>query len=303
MQDRFTTEESRIAVIGGDLRQLYLAILLSKQGYPVTVYGNHPELYDLTKDDIDYYNEHIQTVDLLTNAVKSHSILILPTPLSKDGEHITTKSPEESISLSNFLSMLTHKPVVIGGAINPKITAFFVDHSIPFHDLMKLDTVAIGNSIATAEGTILEAIKRSQTNLHGSSVLVVGFGRCAKILAQKLKGLDANVTVAARRPDAIAYANAYGFKTQKLPDVLTNLNQYDYIFNTVPVKLFIYDALLTTKSDVTIIDIASAPGGVDYDAAKTLGRNVSLCLGLPGIYAPRASAAILLQPIIDILSS
>lgn len=302
MPDMNWSDGHKIAVIGGDLRLIYLAIGLSKQGYPVTVYGNHPTFYQLSKEDSNYYFEHIVTSESFSSTVKNNNILLLPTPLSKDNEHITCQKQCDPISVSSFLAMLTHKPMIIGGAISSKITQFLAEHYIPYCDLMKLEPVAIGNAIATAEGTILEAIKHSPGNLHQSNSLILGYGRCAKILAQKLKGMDANVTVAARRQEAIAYSNAYGFKTAMLPDVLTDLSSYDYIFNTVPVQLLNKKALMTTKFDVTIIDIASAPGGTDFTAAKELDRNAVLCLALPGLYAPKASAQIMLDPILRLFS-
>jgi dipicolinate synthase subunit A len=49
---------------------------------------------------------------------------------------------------------------------------------------------------------------------------------------------------------------------------------------------------------VTIIDIASAPGGVDFSAAQKMGISAFLCSGLPGKYAP-ASSASAIQKIIE----
>lgn len=301
MPEQISQEVHQITVIGGDLRLIYLAISLSKQGYPVSVYGNHPSFYPLSREDSDYFIQHINSSESFSLAVKNSDVLILPIPATKDGEHITLCKMYESITLSSFLSLLTHKPLVIGGAMKPALTSFFRDHNIPYCDLMKLEPVAISNAIATAEGTILEAIKRSNINLHGSNGLVLGYGRCAKILAQKLKGLDMNVTVAARKPEALAYASAYGMTAITLSAALNNLSSYDYIFNTIPSMILKHDALVSTKPDVTIIDIASAPGGVDFNAAKELERNASLCLALPGIYSPKTSSDILLNSILELL--
>lgn len=297
------SDEHHIAVIGGDLRLIYLAILLSRQGFPVTVYGNHPTLYQLSKEESEYFNQHIKTSESFQATVKNHDVLILPIPLSKDGEHITCHKRYEAIPLSNLLSLLTHKPCVIGGAMKASVTDFLTEHSIPFCDLMEIETVAIGNAIATAEGTILEAIRRSPINLHHSNTLVLGYGRCAKVLAQKLKAMDADVTVAARKMEALSYAEAYGFHTMYLHDALKDLSSYDFIFNTIPMKLLTREVLTTTRQSVSIIDIASAPGGVDFSAAEELGLNVALCLALPGIYAPLSSAKILLTSILDTIQS
>ena len=303
MSDNVRVNEHTIAIIGGDLRFMHLAILLKKQGYAVTVYGNHPSFYQLSKEDSDYFTEEIIAATSLSTAVKQNDVIIGPIPFSKDGEHITTNKLFESIPVSSFLQLLTHKPFVFGGAINSNITSFLVEHEIPFSDVMNLEPVAIGNAIATAEGTILEAIKRSAINLHQRKSLILGFGRCAKVLALKLKGLDVSITIAARKSEALAYAKAYGFNTCMLQNDLLDLSSYDFIFNTIPSKVVTREALLTAKADVTIIDIASAPGGVDFAAAQELGINASLCLALPGIYAPKTSAEILLDAITLLLET
>ena len=54
------------------------------------------------------------------------------------------------------------------------------------------------NAVATAEGAIAEAVLHSDGTLHGAACLVIGFGRVGLALAQRLRGLSAHVTVAAR---------------------------------------------------------------------------------------------------------
>ena len=60
---------------------------------------------------------------------------------------------------------------------------------------MKDESIAVFNAVATAEGAILEAMLHKQTNIHHSRTLVLGYGRCGKVLSEKLKGLSAHVTV------------------------------------------------------------------------------------------------------------
>ena len=40
------------------------------------------------------------------------------------------------------------------------------------------------------------------------------------------------------------------------------------------------------REDCLILDLASAPGGVDYEAAEEMGIEAILLPGLPGKYAP-----------------
>ena len=55
------------------------------------------------------------------------------------------------------------------------------------------------------------------------------------------------------------------------------------------------------KKHVTIIDIASAPGGVDFAAAARLNLSAFLCPGLPGKYAPVSSAQAIADTIFNYL--
>ncbi|HAH95888.1 MAG TPA: dipicolinic acid synthetase subunit A, partial [Firmicutes bacterium] len=65
--------------------------------------------------------------------------------------------------------------------------------------------------------------------------------------------------------------------------------------------------LVRTDPGVLIIDISSAPGGVDFLAAGRLGRKALLAPGLPGKVAPETAGNILASAlpgmILDALAS
>ena len=60
--------------------------------------------------------------------------------------------------------------------------------------------------------------------------------------------------------------------------------------------------LKNIKDDALILDLASRPGGVDMDAASSLGIKVIWALGLPGKCAPVTSGHIIGSTILNILS-
>lgn len=275
----------KIGIFGGDKRQVYVALSLLNKGYKVLSYRlispisheNHTEAGGL--DDL----------------MKKCRILIGPIPLTKD--LVTISDGSSGDSGKTIAHYLNKEHLLIGGVIPADIENVCNNKGIFCFDLMKSDRIATLNAIATAEGTIMEAIKSSEKNLHHSSCLVLGYGRCGRVLASKLKGLDAFVTVAARSEDALAYAYATGFSVIKLSEIKTVLPRYQYIFNTIPALVLDSECLKSVSEDVVIIDIASAPGGVDYEYALNHGINAKLCLGLPGKVAPRASADILVTEI------
>ena len=137
-------------------------------------------------------------------------------------------------------------------------------------------------------------------NLHGSHCLVLGYGRCGRVLASKLKGLSAHVTICARGEIARSQGEADGFECMSFTELSRHILRFDYIFNTVPAIILKNDVLKRISRDACIVDIASFPGGVDKKAAKELGICSYLCPSLPGIYAPKSSGIRLAEKVLEL---
>lgn len=166
-------------------------------------------------------------------------------------------------------------------------------------DYMKEQTIAIYNSIATAEGTLAEMIRTCPRNLHGAKVLVLGFGNCAKTLAAKLKALDAKVSIAARAEHALMEAYANGYRAVKLEALPGVIGEYSLIVNTIPARILTRNELSFLKEEAAVYEIASFPYGVDVEAAKELSVPVYICPSLPARYAPVSSVEVLKKYIIE----
>lgn len=279
------------ALIGGDLRQTYLAKLLDESGFKVITYRltNSKEF-------------NLNTTDDITDAMNSSKIIITPIPFSKDKKHITDHiQVGNKLTVEEFLSHLKPNHCLIGGNLSNESLEIRNNNNILYLDLMKIDEIAMLNAIATAEGAIAEAVLKSLGNLHGSKGLVLGYGKTGKVIAAKLKALNVNVTVGVRSKAALTQAFIDGCDTLELNELKTKIYEFDYIFNTIPAMILTKELLSFLSPKVTIIDIASLPGGVDYEAAKELNINAHLCLGIPGKYAPLASAEILYREIFPLL--
>ena len=122
------------------------------------------------------------------------------------------------------------------------------------------------------------------------------------MLAGKLKALDAAVTIAARSPEALAYAEAAGYQTCRISEIKEILPSFNFIFNTIPALILDKNHLACVDPGVTIIDIASQPGGVDFEYAIKHNLNARLCLGLPGKVSPKTSADIILTGILSFMN-
>lgn len=277
-----------IAIIGGDIRQIYMAQLFRSCGFSVTTYGlSHPMIQEICSQSRS-----------MKEAVCDSHILVSAIPFSKDGITIPSVTSSSDMKVDSFLEYIQTHQILFAGMLSQKAVTSLKSRDIPFYDFMKEDSVAIRNGIATAEGTIMEAIRKSPGNLHNSRCLVIGFGRCGSILAGKLHGLNAHVTVAARKEEALAHAESCGFSSCALSGLCSVIGNFDFIFNTVPALVLPRNLLCHVSREAVIIDIASLPGGLDYDAAKELEINATLFLGIPGKVAPKASASILTDYVI-----
>lgn len=276
-----------IAVIGGDKRQSYICKLLGRKGFQVISLG-----VELAEEDI----ENVTIANTLDQIMEICHVIIGPIPFTRDGIHIYSEINSD-ISLEEFVTLIHKNHIILGGNINSLIVDAVKYENANYFDFMKDDSIAIKNAVATAEGSILEAIRLSDINLCDSKCLVLGYGRCAKVLAESLKALKADVTIAARSKEQRSEAETKGLKAISLEETPKQLFEFDFIFNSIPSMIITPLWLSECKQEVVIIDIASKPGGTDFEECKKLGIKAVLALGLPGKYSPKTSAEILVQSI------
>ena len=302
-----------IGIFGGDLRQVYMTMSFLSKGYRVATYNIYEAIEGIksrVSNSPSLDKIHLQASSLVTDSnysavntlnelFESCTVLIGPIPLSRDQLTITAKNKIASdMTIAHIAYLLKEHHILIGGDIPPPLTELCNSKNINYYDLIKDDKIAILNAIATAEGTIMEAIQSSDRNLHGSNCLVLGYGRCAKVLAHKLKALESYVTITARRREQLAEAEAYGLQTISLSDLKQSLHSFHFIINTIPALILDKECLALVDPQTTLIDISSAPGGIDFNYAKERNLKAKLCLGLPGIVSPKTTSDILVKEIV-----
>lgn len=272
-----------VAIVGGDLRFVRLAQILCKKQYRVLIYGLcHPDLPD----------EAIQCASL--EELKDCPFIIGPIPFSKDGKSVFTPMCNCYISIEQFFLVAVNS-FVLGSVLNPTVQNLFEKHHIQYCDMMKMDEIAILNAIPTAEGAIQYAMQNSEITLHNSKCLVLGFGRCGKILANKLLALGAKTYVEARSTKDLSFISTYGYHPVPLTELSLYLHQFDFIFNTIPVQIITPQLIDLFNPEVVYIELASVPGGIDMAYCKNKNITYIPAQSLPGIVAPKTAADILYQ--------
>ena len=278
-----------ISVIGGDLRQLAAAQLMRKDGFSVVLYGF---------EEADKHG--IKDTDDIKTALCADAV-ILPVPVSFDGSYINMPFSKKKLSIDALLENLNPASVVFGGQLKPELIKELENRGIKYCDYLKREELAIRNAIPTAEGAIELAIAETPITIHGSRCLVTGYGRIGKILSKMLCGLGARVSVEARKYADLAMIEGHGCQAMSLKELSHHVHEFDIIFNTVPAVLFDAELLKRVRKNTLIIDLASRPGGVDFEAAAKMGNKVSWALSLPGKVAPITSGAIIKDTIINVI--
>jgi dipicolinate synthase subunit A len=192
-----------------------------------------------------------------------------------------------------FFAMISPGVPVLIGMTNDQIKALAAAAGVNMQLIATREDVGILNAIPTAEGAIQIAMEELPITIHGSTTLVMGLGKCGLTLAWRLRALGSDVYGVTRASDAIAKAQDLGIHTISYEDLPAYLPKFDIIYNSVPSLVLPVERLRYIKEDALIIDLASAPGGVDFEAAKQMGIKAMLCLGLPGKVAPRTAGQIL----------
>lgn len=267
-----------IAIIGGDKRLTYMARIFKKKGYKVYC----------TQDGCED-NSFAYTATGVKEAINLSHIIVGGIPFLKD-EKVFSSEWTLNLSKEEIFSALKKGHQFFAGMLSEELEKVCREKEVICYDFMKDELLTVFNTVATAEGAILEALKNKETNIHKSRTLVLGYGRCAKTLGDKLKGLSAQVTVCCRNEEQLECAAACGFNTFLLKELKEKVNEFEYIYNTIPFLILDKDMLQNVRRDALIIDIASGKGGIDFEAAQMLGIRALLCPGLPGKYAPQISA-------------
>lgn len=265
--------ENIIGILGGDLRNVELAKILKARGYDIKTY----DLFD---------NDFYSLEDFLANV----KYIIAGTPFSRDGDILNSIGNRDKISIERFFESMSEEQVLFAGSICDKARSLSNRYNITIYDLLDDEEMAILNAIPSAEGAIEVALKSMKSTLHSANSLILGYGRIGKVLASILKGFSSNIYIAARKEADLAWIKAMGYIPIRYNELNRILGKMDVVFNTVPFLVLKENELECLDKRCVLIDLASRPGGIDFEKSKELKLETYWALGLPGKVAPRSVA-------------
>ena len=281
-------EGINIAVLGGDDRDLVLIPKLVSMGARLKVVG-FPEMDEL---------KGVSIVASLEKAVVDVDAVILPMPGTDVNGNIRAVYAHEKLVLTeSILKKLAPGTPIIVGVAKPFLREWAAKHRLKLLEIAEVDEVAILNAIPTAEGALQLAMEQTDFTIHNSSAFVLGFGRVGFTMARTLAALGANVTIVVRNKADFARGHELGYQVCSFEQMVEAIGTANLVFNTVPAMVLTSDIITKLAKDSLIIDLASQPGGTDFQAAEKLGIKAILAPGLPGKVAPKTAGEILAKVI------
>ncbi len=282
--------ERNFWVIGGDMRLAKLAELLSEDGHTVHTFG-----LDRTLEPI------LATAENGLSGIHLADCVILPLPAIGEGGYINAPFSSTAIPLATLLGHLRPGQVVCAGKVDDDLSRLAQLHDLALWDYFTREELAVANAVPTAEGAVQIALEEMPITLHGARALVLGYGRLGKLCAHRFQAMGAKVSVGARKWEDLAWAQAYGYETERIDQIDGWLCTFDLVVNTVPARILDGPRLSDLHENCLVIDLASKPGGVDMEKAARLGVKVVWALSLPGKVAPVTSGKIIRDTVYNIL--
>lgn len=273
-------------IVGGDLRQVYLAKSLMAEGRAVLSACLENASPGLAQSSLERLSAEC-------------GVIVLPLPATRDGLTLNAPFSTREIPLSDSFARLFSGKLVFGGMLGKLTATSDLWRAADCRDYYQREELVAGNAYLTAEGAVGLAIQEYRGGLGGARCLVTGYGRIGKALCGMLRGMGARVFCSARKAADLTAIRASGYEALTYGELG---ERFDIIFNTVPAQVLGEKALGAQGEDTLVMELASPPGGVDLEAAGRLGVRVLPAPSLPGRVAPKASGELIKEAICNIIA-
>ena len=285
------TTKTRLSVIGGDTRQIYAADRLQKTGFAITLTG------------FEYYDAVVRpAADVSAEEALRAPVWLLPLPFSRNGETVNAPYAKNAIPFRLLSEGAGPGKTIFLGNADAKQTAALQSTGAAVIDYFRDESLTLYNAMLTAEGLMGMIIDRLPCAVFDSEAAVVGFGRVGFYLARLLHAAGASVTVFARDPAARTKARTLGLNARDVAALETETFRFDYLVNTVPAKLLKREALRRLNTGCRLFEAASAPYGVDSEAAQDMGFTLYKAFSLPGKTSPKSAGSVIAETVRKLLT-
>lgn len=250
-----------IAIVGGDAREAEIARLAAGTGATVRAFG-----FPWPENGIPGVTQAIAAPE----TTKGADIALFPIAGIKGG---CLYAPSLAQPIRIEPSLLAGMPVgghIICGSADAALTREAAERSLTIHAYEHDQESRLLRTPSVVEGVLATLIANTKHSLHDSEIAVLGQGVLGRLLAIALHKLGARVHAVARDPVQRAEAVVQGIDACDLESLPTIAPCLDILISAVPVQMVDAELMRRLRPGTLVVDLASPPGSVDLEAAKTL---------------------------------
>lgn len=197
-----------------------------------------------------------------------------------------------------IVDTLSRGSILFGRITKEFVKEYIKQRGIEFYGFLDDEIFVVKNAYLTAEGALMYIIQNTDITIRQMPVLILGYGRVGKSLSKLFNDNYAIVSVATNNKIELAEASIFAHRVYSLSEVSGTLHEYKAIINTIPQKILKGEILKLIDKDSFVLDLASKPGGLDYEKAEEYGLNFLHALGVPGKTSPKTAGLYLKESIL-----
>lgn len=172
--------------------------------------------------------------------------------------------------------------------LSDEVAKIIAEKNITHINMLKDELFLFKNAYLTSECALHYIIENTASSLIDMPVLVLGYGRVGKSMVKILNSLGAKVDVVTddvkEGAEVAIFAEVYDTKNFE-----GKVEKYTAIINTIPKLIIKGETIKQINKDCFLLDLASLPGGIDFEQAKKQGIKCIHALGVPGKLAPKTA--------------
>lgn len=250
-----------IAIVGGDAREREIARLAAATGAGVRGFG-----FPWPEGGI----AGVAHSPSASAAMAGASVALFPLAGIKDGCLYAPSLPNPIRIDQDLLGGMAEGGHIVTGSAEATLRREAGRRSLTIHEYEHDEESRILRAPSVIEGVLATLIANTDYALHGASVAVLGQGVVGRLLAVTLHKLGARVRAVARDPVARAEAMLHGAAACDFQELRAIAPSLDILVSAVPTKIVDLDLLQRLRAGALVVDLASPPGSVDFEAARGL---------------------------------
>lgn len=206
--------------------------------------------------------------------------------LSQDDEAVYVLPPNVVVASENVGHFKAGSKVFCGRA-DDAAKELGKRKNLEIFEFLEYGQFVCKNAIITAKCLFIYVLKWEKTLHYESEILLAGFGRVGRAVADILAPFYGKIDVLTREPEKTLFYGRPVLKSE------CEYEKYDLIISTVPEHIFGEEELTRLKPTAHIMELASKPYSFDTKTADGLRVSYEILPALPAKLLPRQAAAIM----------